>query len=163
MGEAAKKAYDHDEGSLHQQLLTEYLPYVKRIVHRIAIHLPSHLEIDDLVSAGVVGLIEAIEKFDPSRDNKFLTYAVFRIRGAVLSELVEEEGDRDGVVARIGEIIDDPGRGRHESPAGIRDRDVGRWHGSIFGHGRNLRQIKQLSRRKPLAPRGICRAGPGAV
>ncbi len=90
MGEAAKKAYKND-GSLHQELLTEYLPYVKRIVHRIAIHLPSHLEIDDLVSAGVVGLIEAIEKFDPSRDNKFLTYAIFRIRGAVLSELRSQD------------------------------------------------------------------------
>ena len=91
MGEAVKKVYNDDEGSLHQQLLKEYLPYVKRIVHRIAIHLPSHLEIDDLVSAGVVGLIEAIEKFDPSRDNKFLTYAIFRIRGAVLSELRSQD------------------------------------------------------------------------
>ncbi len=90
MGEAAKKHYK-DDGSLQQQLLTEYLPYVKRIVHQIAIHLPSHLEIDDLVSAGVVGLIEAIEKFDPSRDNKFLTYAIFRIRGAVLSELRSQD------------------------------------------------------------------------
>ena len=91
MGEAAKKTYNDDDGSLQQQLLREYLPYVKRIVHRIAIHLPSHLEIDDLVSAGVVGLIEAIEKFDPSRDNKFLTYAIFRIRGAVLSELRSQD------------------------------------------------------------------------
>jgi len=69
------------------QLIAEYLPYVKRIVHRIAIHLPPNVETDDLINAGIIGLIEAVERFDPTRDNKFITYAAFRIRGAVLSEL----------------------------------------------------------------------------
>jgi RNA polymerase sigma factor for flagellar operon FliA len=69
------------------QLITEYLPQVKRIVHRIAVHLPPNVETDDLINAGIIGLIEAVERFDPSRDNKFMTYASFRIRGAVLSEL----------------------------------------------------------------------------
>lgn len=92
MGQALEKAYKPEEvDTLHKRLLQEYLPYVKRIVHRIAVHLPSHLETDDLVSAGIVGLIEAIEKYDPKRDNKFLTYAIFRIRGAVLSELRSQD------------------------------------------------------------------------
>ena len=69
------------------QLISKYLPHVKRIVHRIAIHIPSSVDIDDLISAGVIGLIEAVERYDPDRDNKFITYAVFRIRGAILSEL----------------------------------------------------------------------------
>jgi len=69
------------------QLIAQYLPYVKRIVHRIAIHLPPNVETDDLINAGIIGLIEAVERFDPTRDNKFMTYAAFRIRGAVLSEL----------------------------------------------------------------------------
>ncbi len=70
------------------QLIIEHLPYVKRIVHRIAIHLPSNaVEIDDLINAGIIGLISAVERYDPSRDNKFTTYAVFRIRGAIMSEL----------------------------------------------------------------------------
>ena len=69
------------------ELITEYLPYVKRIVHRIAVHLPPNVEIDDLINAGIIGLIESVERFDPARDNKFITYAAFRIRGAVLSEL----------------------------------------------------------------------------
>ena len=69
------------------QLITEYLPYVKRIVQRIAVHLPGSVEIDDLTNAGIIGLIEAAERYDPTRDNKFITYAVFRIKGAVLSEL----------------------------------------------------------------------------
>lgn len=69
------------------QLITQYLPYVKRIVHRIAIHLPANVEIEDLINVGVIGLMQAIDRFDPQRQNKFLTYAVFRIKGAVLSEL----------------------------------------------------------------------------
>ena len=69
------------------QLINEHLPNVKRIVHRIASHLPSNVEIDDLVNSGIIGLIEAAERYDPTRDNKFMTYAMFRIEGAVLSEL----------------------------------------------------------------------------
>ena len=70
-----------------EKLITEYLPYVKRIVHRLAMHLPSTIDIDDLMNVGVIGLIQAVDRYDPKRDNKFMTYAVFRIKGAVLSEL----------------------------------------------------------------------------
>lgn len=69
------------------QLVSDNLPYVKRIVQRIAIHLPADVEIDDLFNAGIIGLIQAAERYDPTRDNKFITYAVFRIKGAILSEL----------------------------------------------------------------------------
>jgi len=69
------------------QLITEYLPYVKRIVQRLAVHLPSTVDIDDLMNVGVIGLIQAVDRYDPRRDNKFMTYAIFRIKGAVLSEL----------------------------------------------------------------------------
>jgi RNA polymerase sigma factor for flagellar operon FliA len=73
--------------STRDQLIIEHLPYVKHIVHRIAIHLPSSVEIEDLINVGIVGLIEAADRYDAARDNKFATYAAFRIRGAVLSEL----------------------------------------------------------------------------
>jgi RNA polymerase sigma factor for flagellar operon FliA len=76
-----------NDPAYRDQLITEYLPYVKRIVHRIAVHLPSTIDIDDLMNVGVIGLIQAVDRYDPSRDNKFMTYAVFRIKGAVLSEL----------------------------------------------------------------------------
>jgi RNA polymerase sigma factor for flagellar operon FliA len=69
------------------ELITEHLPYVKRIVQRIAVHLPANVETDDLLNAGIIGLIQAAERYDPTMDNKFITYAVFRIKGAVLSEL----------------------------------------------------------------------------
>lgn len=67
--------------------MMEYLPHVKRIVNRMAIHLPSTVDIEDLYNVGVIGLIQAIDRYDASRENKFLTYATHRIRGAVLSEL----------------------------------------------------------------------------
>jgi len=81
------KSYSKKDDLNRDQLITEYLPYVKRIVHRIAVHLPSTIDIDDLMNVGVIGLIQAVDRYDPKRDNKFMTYAVFRIRGAVLSEL----------------------------------------------------------------------------
>jgi RNA polymerase sigma factor for flagellar operon FliA len=69
------------------QLITDYLPYVKRIVQRIAAHLPASVDVEDLMNVGVIGLIQAVDRYDPRRDNKFMTYAIFRIKGAVLSEL----------------------------------------------------------------------------
>jgi RNA polymerase sigma factor for flagellar operon FliA len=70
-----------------ERLINEYLPYVKRIVQRIANHLPASVDVEDLMNVGVIGLIQAVDRFDPKRDNKFMTYAIFRIKGAVLSEL----------------------------------------------------------------------------
>ena len=63
------------------------MPFVKRIVSRLARRLPSHVQTDDLISAGVVGLLEAMERFDAARVTEFETYAEFRIKGAVLDEL----------------------------------------------------------------------------
>jgi len=69
------------------KLIIEYAPLIKFIAQKIAIRLPSNIEFDDLVSSGVIGLMDAIDKYDPTRDNKFKTYAEFRIRGAILDEL----------------------------------------------------------------------------
>lgn len=69
------------------EIIIEYAPLIKFIAQKIASRLPSNIELDDLISCGVIGLMDAIEKFDPSRDNKFKTYAEFRVRGAILDEL----------------------------------------------------------------------------
>lgn len=69
------------------KLIMEYAPLIKFIAQKIAVRLPSNIELDDLISSGVIGLMDAIEKYDPSRDNKFKTYAEFRIRGSILDEL----------------------------------------------------------------------------
>ncbi len=76
-----------DDDATRNRLITEYLPFVKRIVHRMAVYLPSHVDIDDLMNAGIIGLIQSIDRFDPTRDNTLATFAAFRIRGSVLSEL----------------------------------------------------------------------------
>lgn len=67
--------------------LKQYAPLVKYVVDRIAATLPKSIERDDLVNTAVIGLIDALEKYDPSRGTKFETYAVWRIKGAVLDEL----------------------------------------------------------------------------
>jgi RNA polymerase sigma factor for flagellar operon FliA len=68
-------------------IIIRYAPLVKYVAGRVAIGLPSNVEFDDLVSYGVFGLMDAIEKFDPSRGIKFETYAIARIRGAILDGL----------------------------------------------------------------------------
>lgn len=72
---------------VRDELILKHLPHVKSIVHRIAAHLPASVEREDLVNAGVIGLIQAAERYDPARENTFMTYAQQRIRGSVLSEL----------------------------------------------------------------------------
>jgi RNA polymerase sigma factor FliA len=72
---------------IKDEIIIEYAPLIKYIAQKIASRLPSNIELDDLISCGVIGLMDAIEKFDPSRDNKFKTYAEFRVRGAILDEL----------------------------------------------------------------------------
>ena len=68
-------------------LVAKYAPLVKLLAGRMAMRLPSSVSVDDLVSAGSVGLLDAIEKFDPAKDVQLKTYAEFRIRGAILDEL----------------------------------------------------------------------------
>jgi RNA polymerase sigma factor FliA len=69
------------------KVINEFSPLIKYIASRIAIRLPPHIDLNDLINAGVIGLIDAIEKFDASKQIKFKTYAEFRIRGAILDEL----------------------------------------------------------------------------
>jgi RNA polymerase sigma factor for flagellar operon FliA len=77
----------HAELPKKDELVREYAPLIKFIAQKIAVRLPSNIELDDLISAGVIGLMDAFDKYDVSRDNKFKTYAEFRIRGAMLDEL----------------------------------------------------------------------------
>ncbi|MBE7498714.1 MAG: FliA/WhiG family RNA polymerase sigma factor [Verrucomicrobiales bacterium] len=69
------------------QLIQQYLPLVKTVVGRIAITLPAHVSLDDLHSAGVIGLLQALRSYQPGNRASFETFARIRIRGAVLDEL----------------------------------------------------------------------------
>ena len=70
-----------------ERLILHYSPLVKFVAGRVAAGLPQNIEQSDLVSYGIFGLIDAIEKFDPARGFKFETYAISRIKGAILDEL----------------------------------------------------------------------------
>ncbi len=78
-----------ETGSLpaREQLIVHYAPLVKYVASRVATGLPANVEQADLVSYGIFGLIDALEKFDRSREIKFETYAIPRIRGAIIDEL----------------------------------------------------------------------------
>jgi len=69
------------------RLILHYSPLVKYVAGRVGVGLPQNVEQSDLVSYGIFGLIDAIEKFDPDRGFKFETYAISRIKGAILDEL----------------------------------------------------------------------------
>ncbi len=70
-----------------ERLLIEHLPTVRYLARRIHERLPQHVELDDLVSAGMVGLIDAFSKFDHGKKVQFKSYAQFRVRGAILDSL----------------------------------------------------------------------------
>jgi RNA polymerase sigma factor for flagellar operon FliA len=70
-----------------ERILLEHLPVVRFLARRIHERLPQHVDIEDLVSAGVVGLMDAFAKFDPDKRVQFRSYAQFRIRGAILDSL----------------------------------------------------------------------------
>src|SRR5579862_1545421 len=73
--------------AVSEQLLLEQLPQVKYIARRIHERLPQHVPFDDLVNAGIVGLIDAMHKYDAAKNVRFGSYAKFRIRGAILDSL----------------------------------------------------------------------------
>src|SRR5947208_6566890 len=77
----------HGHQRLRDRLVLHYAPLVKYVAGRVGIGLPSHLDIGDLVQSGIFGLVDAIERFEPERGLKFETYAMQRIRGAILDEL----------------------------------------------------------------------------
>jgi RNA polymerase sigma factor for flagellar operon FliA len=82
------KQYQKNRSSeARQRLLNKYLPLVRNVAARMAMGFPRSVELSDLVNTGVIGLIEAFGNYDPARGVKFETYAVPRIRGAILDEL----------------------------------------------------------------------------
>jgi len=82
--EQYKESNDFDT---RDRLLNNYLPLVKNVAGRMAAGFPKSVELNDLINTGVIGLIEAFNNFDPGRGVKFETFAVPRIRGAILDEL----------------------------------------------------------------------------
>ena len=77
---------DKSQQSREQQVL-KYAPLLKRIVSRMASRFPPEVDPEEVYQAGMIGLLDAVDKFDPSRDIQFQTYAEYRIKGSILDEL----------------------------------------------------------------------------
>jgi len=78
-----------DTGATRDEIILKYSPLIKYIANRLAIRLPQHIDIEDIINSGVLGLIDAIEKYDEEKGVRFETYAEFRIKGAILDNLRE--------------------------------------------------------------------------
>ncbi len=79
--------YNQLEFRSGQELVEQYAPLVKRIARHLMARLPSSVVLDDLIQAGMVGLLEALNKYDPGKGASFETYAGIRIRGAIIDEV----------------------------------------------------------------------------
>jgi len=74
-----------------EELIKSYLPLVKKVVHRLAGRLPSEVDIKEMLNSGIIGLVDALEKYDPKHETNFATYAQFRIRGAILDSFRSQD------------------------------------------------------------------------
>jgi RNA polymerase sigma factor for flagellar operon FliA len=79
--------FQTEEAAERDALILKYAPLIKYIAHRLAMRLPAHISVEDLISAGAIGLMDAVNKFDPGKRVQFSTYAEYRIKGAMLDEL----------------------------------------------------------------------------
>lgn len=87
----SKKPETKTANKTREQLMLEYFSLVKIVAKKMSARLPASVEFDDLVSAGLIGLMQALERFKPEKGFKFKTYAEFRIRGAMLDELRSQD------------------------------------------------------------------------
>jgi RNA polymerase sigma factor FliA len=90
--------------ALRDRLVVHYTPLLRAVAHRLGSALPSYVEVADLVQCGVFGLIDAVERFDPERCPRFESYAVPRIRGAILDELRAQDWVPRTVRGRVREL-----------------------------------------------------------
>jgi RNA polymerase sigma factor for flagellar operon FliA len=98
--------YDNLENSSHDELIKRYAPLVKRIAYHLKARLPGTVIVDDLLQAGMIGLLEASRKYDPNQGASFETYAGIRIRGAMLDELRRNDWAPKSVHRKIRDITE---------------------------------------------------------
>ncbi|MBU2512096.1 FliA/WhiG family RNA polymerase sigma factor [bacterium] len=91
--------YVNQSSKSTEEIAIEYAPVVKHIALKLSARLPSNIELDDLIQAGMIGLLESIDRFDPKKGVKFKTFAEIRVRGAMLDEL----RDRDWIPRSVRE------------------------------------------------------------
>lgn len=79
--------YNKTANSTHDQLVAQYAPMVRRVANQLAARLPASVDVDDLIQAGMIGLLDSIERFEAGHGAQFETFATQRVRGAMLDEL----------------------------------------------------------------------------
>ncbi len=85
------EAYKSVDDFEKEELIKSYLPLVKKVVHRLSGRLPKDVDIREMLNSGIIGLVDALEKFDPKHETNFTTYAQFRIRGAILDSFRSQD------------------------------------------------------------------------
>jgi len=98
--------YDNLQKGHHDELVTQYAPLVKRIAYHLKARLPASVVIDDLLQAGMIGLLEASRKYDSAQGASFETYAGIRIRGAMLDELRRNDWAPKSVHRKVRDITE---------------------------------------------------------
>jgi RNA polymerase sigma factor for flagellar operon FliA len=98
--------YDNLKPNVHDELVTRYAPLVKRIAYHLKARLPATVVVDDLLQAGMIGLIEASRKYDSNQGASFETYAGIRIRGAMLDELRRNDWAPKSVHRKVRDITE---------------------------------------------------------
>jgi len=81
------KIYKENHENSRESLILDNLPLVKYIVDKLSVYLPPSVDKEDLIEAGIIGLIDAVDRYDPEKNCRLSTYARFRIKGAILDEL----------------------------------------------------------------------------
>lgn len=104
---------------VRDRLVLHYAPLVKYVAGRVGTGLPTHVDVADLIQSGIFGLVDAIEKFDPDRGLRFETYAMQRIRGAILDDLRSQDWVPRVIRSRAREVeraLDRLGARLHRTP-----------------------------------------------
>ncbi len=110
----------------YERVIVEHLPIVRFLARRIHERLPHQVDIEDLVSSGVLGLIDALQKFDPAKKVQFRSYAQFRIRGAILEDSLRSLDRSDRDLRRKGRSVEEAIRSLTAWPSSVGGRGGGR-------------------------------------
>jgi len=124
LGMKRQAMYNDESAAQLDSLVEQHTPLVKRIAHHLMARMPSGVSVEDLYQAGMIGLLDALKRFDSSKGASFDTYAGIRIRGAMVDELRKGEWAPRSVhrnARRIQQVIQEI---EHETGSDARDRDI---------------------------------------
>jgi RNA polymerase sigma factor for flagellar operon FliA len=135
-----------NDPAIRNELVVQYAPLVKYVVGRLGVRLPEHVDQQDLVSEGVIGLMDAIERFDPERQIRFESFAIPRIHGAIIDSLRGQDWLPRRVRTEIKKVEETRSRLENEMGATPSLHDVAEAMGSDPGHIAHLEGTKASAR-----------------